>query len=302
MGKEKIMFLICAGLLILLLTPILTTVLTTVAKDDEENEMPREWFGKRKVIDRFGEYTRLVLIHYETSGVINISDPDGDSFTDGYKLLGVWWNINKYPNGVPYIINPSTAVKLYGLKVDDVVSEIKYALESWDLAVDLSDYEVDYVAYPYYVDVGENTTVEYNINLYNDNPTIDYKAKASTAFPDYRNVITWGRAQPGVIAYAVIWYISSTGEIIDADIVLNSYYKWGIADGNESTKDLIGKFDIRNIVTHEAGHWSGLDDIYDSAYSAMTMYGYASYGEVIKRSLEPGDIAGVQRVYESYRG
>jgi hypothetical protein len=61
--------------------------------------------------------------------------------------------------------------------------------------------------------------------------------------------------------------------------VLNSHYKWGIADGNETTTDFTDKFDIRNIVTHEAGHWSGLDDIYASNYSAMTMYGYATPGE-----------------------
>ena len=102
--------------------------------------------------------------------------------------------------------------------------------------------------------------------------------KASIGYPDYRNVITWGRAQVGVVAYAVIWYVTSTGEIVDADIVLNSYYKWGIADGNEATTDFTNKFDIGNIVAHESGHWSGLDDIYDSVYSAMTMYGYANYG------------------------
>jgi len=140
-----------------------------------------------------------------------------------------------------------------------------------------------------------------SIELYNDNPQINYKAKASIASLDYKNVITWGRAQPGVVAYTVIWYISSTGEIVDADMVLNSYYKWGIADGDETTSDLIGKFDIRNIVTHEAGHWTGLDDIYNSTYWAMTMYGYTSYGEEIKRSLEPGDIAGARTIYSDYR-
>jgi hypothetical protein len=31
------------------------------------------------------------------------------------------------------------------------------------------------------------------------------------------------------------------------------------------------------------------------------MYGYTSYGEEIKRSLEPGDIAGVQAVYAAWR-
>jgi hypothetical protein len=265
--------------------------------------MPKGWYGKRKVVDNFGKYTRIALIHYE-AGVVEVDDPDSDGSSDGYEILGVWWDLSKYPGGVPYIINPSTAVKSYGLSADSVVEEIKSALESWDLAVDLSDYHgVDYVAYPVVAYVGGSTTTSISdtIKLYNDNPTIDNKAKASTGYPDYKNVITWGRAQKGVVAYAVIWYVSSTGEIVDADIVLNSYYKWGIADGNEATTDFTNKFDVRNIVAHESGHWSGLDDIYDSKYSAMTMYGYTTYGEEIKRSLEPGDIAGIQTVYADLR-
>ena len=97
----------------------------------------------------------------------------------------------------------------------------------------------------------------------------------------------------------MIWYKSATGEIVDADIVLNSYYKWdiGAEDGEYPDLKEEKKFDIRNIVTHEAGHWTGLDDLYDDTYWAMTMYGYTTYGEEIKRSLEPGDIAGAQEVY-----
>ena len=257
-----------------------------LAKADED-EMPREWFGKRKVVDRFGQFTRVALIHY-VAGVVDVGDPDNDGSSDGYEILGVWWDLNKYPDGVPYIINPSQAVKSYGLSADEVVNEIKSALESWDLAVDYDDYTPP-------------DMLLYDVKLYHDAPAINYKAKASIGSPDYKNVITWGRAQPGVVAYAVIWYVSSTGEIVDADIVLNSYYKWGIADGDEATTDLKNKFDITDIVTHESGHWSGLDDIYDSKYSAMTMYGYTSYGEEIKRSLEPGDIAGVQNVYTNFR-
>ena len=287
-----------ACLLLLLISALIPLSIASAGANDE---MPREWYGKRKVVDNFGKYTRVVLIHYESS-VTDIGDPDHDDSEDGYKLLGVWWDLSKYPNGIPYVINPSQAVKSYGLKADDVVREIKYALESWDLAVDLSDCEVDYVVYPDYKDFGDPTFVSYTINLFDDNPKVDYKAKASTNRPDFRNVITWGRAQPGVVAYAIIWYDSSTGEIVDADMVLNSYYKWGIADGDESTTDFKGKFDIRNIVTHEAGHWCGLDDLYDSKYSAMTMYGYTSYGEEMKRTLEPGDVAGVQEIYANWRG
>ena len=46
-----------------------------------------------------------------TANVVDIGDPDGDGARDGYVLLGLWWNLSKYPNGAPYIINPSGAVK-----------------------------------------------------------------------------------------------------------------------------------------------------------------------------------------------
>ena len=95
---------------------------------------------------------------------------------------------------------------------------------------------------------------------------------------------------------------NTTGRLktADADIILRHGYNWGIADGDEEEIDLTDAFDIQNIVTHESGHWTGLDDIYDEEYDAMTMYGYSAYGEEIRRSLEPGDIAGAQEVYASW--
>lgn len=125
-------------------------------------------------------------------------------------------------------------------------------------------------------------------------PTINYRARASTGLPDFNNVVTWGNLRPGIIAVVSIWSYTDTGETVDADIVLNSRYNLGIADGDEFTLDLPDAFDIRNIVTHEAGHWTGLADVYDDMYSAMTMYGYSDLGEEIKRSLEPRDIAGAR--------
>jgi len=85
------------------------------------------------------------------------------------------------------VINPSRAAKSYKLSESQVIHEMMCALESWDLAVDIEDYYVNYVAYP------DNTSskIKYNINLFHDNPKVDYKA--SIGIPDYKNVITWGR-------------------------------------------------------------------------------------------------------------
>lgn len=251
------------------------------ANGDEEVTLPRGWQGKSKIVNPQGKLTQVVFIRYSASAgqkvsaqLVDIGDPDGDGARDGYILLGLRWNTAKYPSGVPYVINPSAA-KHYGLSQSNVVAEIKASLESWDAVV--------------------------KVELYNDSPVVDVRARASLGRPDYKNVITWARiSSKDVVAVASIWYNSSTGEIVDADIVLNSYYKWGIDLDDEGTGHaLTDAFDIQNIVTHEAGHWSGLDDIYDDTYWAMTMYGYAAYGETIKISLEPGDITGVQAVYES---
>jgi hypothetical protein len=61
--------------------------------------------------------------------------------------------------------------------------------------------------------------------------------------------------------------------------------------------------DVQNIMTHEAGHWLVLGDLYDdmtgfvASDAEQTMYGYAGQNELKKRSLEFGDIAGIQEIY-----
>ena len=48
-------------------------------------------------------------------------------------------------------------------------------------------------------------------------------------------------------------------------------------------------------MTHELGHGIGLADIYDCELE--TMYGYSTEGDIIKRDLYDGDIAGLQKLY-----
>jgi len=55
--------------------------------------------------------------------------------------------------------------------------------------------------------------------------------------------------------------------------------------------------DLQNIATHELGHGVGLGDLYITACSEETMYGYSNYGETKKRTLNAGDIMGIQKLY-----
>jgi len=105
---------------------------------------------------------------------------------------------------------------------------------------------------------------------------------------DGYNVISWGSYRVGVIAVTYIWYIDDT--IIETDTRLNTYYKWSLTGEPK-------KMDVQNIMTHEFGHWCGLDDLYGDSDYWLTMYGYASYGEIYKRTLGFGDILGLQANY-----
>ncbi len=101
--------------------------------------------------------------------------------------------------------------------------------------------------------------------------------------------------QAGVIAVAYTWYISGgppkDREILEFDIMFDTDFTWGDATVDSSVMDL------QNIATHEIGHGLGLKDLYDSGDSEETMYGYATEGETKKRTLDTGDIAGIQFLY-----
>jgi hypothetical protein len=109
--------------------------------------------------------------------------------------------------------------------------------------------------------------------------------------PDLKNEIVFGTFSDGkIIAQTTYWY-TRRGEIVDFDIVFNSAYTWGDANVVATSMDFL------NIATHELGHGFGLADLYNTQLSAQTMYGYASAGETNKRTLESGDIAGIQAIY-----
>ena len=134
--------------------------------------------------------------------------------------------------------------------------------------------------------------------------------------PDNMNVVSWGSiSSSNAIAVTYIWYYRFSKEIVECDTVMNSALPWSCTNAGQPV-DLSGPatplasryadpkpsgdsnaYDIRNIMTHEAGHWILLNDLYNNRDSALTMYGYGSKGEIQKDTLGYGDELGLEKAY-----
>ena len=123
---------------------------------------------------------------------------------------------------------------------------------------------------------------------------IDYTYGGTTAaVPETRdstNVVGWrAMGNNGIIAMTTFWP-DSNKVIQEADLTFNDTYLWSITGAANA-------YDVQNIGTHEAGHYLCLDDLYGTEDNQETMYGIGNLGEIIKRTLEWGDTAGVRYIY-----
>jgi hypothetical protein len=196
---------------------------------------------------------RIDFIHYTKE-----TKPVKPTTSSCYKLMGVKWNTLP----VNYVINPTNS----GLTDESFVTgAISTAAETWDAA----------------------TSQE----LFNNAFTIDSSAKYGVQ--NYKNEIAFGPySQSSVIAVTSIWYSKRTKQIIEFDMLFNTYYKWG-----ENANSSVPIMDLQNIATHELGHAVGLNDIYTTSCSGVTMYGYSDYGDIAKRDLALPDITGLRLMY-----
>ena len=213
---------------------------------------------------------RRVYIHYKRSPgkpdwVTDKKPPKNDGHSDDYALLGkgiVWWS-SDLPLAVK--INPENS---YGLSEDFLVGAVTSSLTEWDSYT--------------------------SSDLFTSSVTVDYSASFDTEVPDGQNEIVFGNyGQANVIAVTYTWgYFTgkpSSRRIVEFDIMLDTDFDWG--DGGEYPSLM----DVQNIVTHELGHGIGLADIYDCVLE--TMYGYSGEGDIVKRDLYDGDIAGLRKLY-----
>lgn len=211
------------------------------------------------------DLVKVVFIHHKA--LAKPSAAKGPKSESSYKLFlgGVKWRTLP----VYYQINTGS-VSLSGIDSALARSEIKAAFEEWD----------------------NNTGKE----LFNN--TVGETSLAG-AILDRNNTVAWvSISDPSIIARTTFWYSPFTKSVVEFDMELNTYFKWGVdADGEGGAFALTDAMDIQNIVTHEAGHTLVLLDLYSSTNSEVTMYGYSDFGEVKKISLAGGDLDGLRKLY-----
>lgn len=209
---------------------------------------------------------KKVFIHYKKGRARPINPgkppkPPKDDHSDHYDLLGkgVAWK-----STASYVINP---INDDSLEESFIVSAISVSAGEWD----------------------SHTSFE----LFGSY-TVDYSAIWDPDTPDYKNEMVFGDyPEEEVIAVTVTWgYFTGPPpmrEIIEFDIMFDTDFVWGNATVDSTVMDL------QNIATHEIGHGVGLADIYDC--DLETMYGISWEGDLVKRDLFDGDIAGLQKLY-----
>lgn len=189
-----------------------------------------------------------------------VEDPDA---SDCYSFLA---KDAKWKTIEPYIVNPTNTRGLDGTFVRD------------NLALDINKWEAA---------AGDNILGD-EIEGIVDGADLDS--------PDNKNEVYFADIDhEGAIAIAITWGIFGGPppfrELVEWDQIYDD------VDFDWSATGETGKMDFENIATHELGHSVGLGDLYTSECSEQTMYGYASNGETKKRTLEAGDITGIQKLY-----
>lgn len=116
--------------------------------------------------------------------------------------------------------------------------------------------------------------------------------RAKRAKLDEVNTILWKKMGRSTLGATFVWYDRDTGEVVEVDTVFNKRYPWAVFANSPECQSTPHAYDLQNIATHEFGHWAGLDDLYDDTAKDLTMYGFSAGGEIKKRTLGSGDIAG----------
>lgn len=189
-----------------------------------------------------------------------------------YAYLG---NGAAWQTSEPWVVNPSN---IDGLDEAFIFANLSEDIAKWE---DAADGVVDGIEGADILGTGSSTS---------DVLVADMVA------PDGVNEVYFADIDsPGAIGVTIVWGIfsgrPSNRRLVEWDQVYDDVdFDWA-NDGSANAMD------FENIATHELGHSVGMSDLYDAACATETMYGYAAEGDIDKRDLEAGDIAGIDGLY-----
>lgn len=243
--------------LVALLTFSLTATASMLIPANENAKEHSKAPEHSPVISENWELERVDFVHYAKPETL--AKPVKPAPTETcYKLMGYKW-LNTPVN---YVINPTNPDNLSEEFITDILAK---ATETWDAS----------------------TSKE----LFNDNFTID--SSAQFGVQNFNNAVVFEPyADSGAIAVTSVWFSRKGKQIVEFDMVFNTNYQWGDVMASSGAV-----MDLQNIATHEFGHSVGLSDIYTDTCSEVTMYGYSTYGDIAKRTLETADTQGIQSIY-----
>lgn len=220
-------------------------------------------FDLGNAVDVNGEIVQgYAMVHYKDA----LAKKDGNLIAGG-SCYGFLSNGAKWKTVEPWIINPANT---RGLDENFVFNNLGYDISKWETVAGK--------------DILGNGSLTSDI-LTADTLTLDNKNEVY--FADVAN--------SGAIAITIVWGRFSGP--VSQKVLVEWDQVYDDVDFDWSASGETGKMDFENIATHELGHSVGMSDLYTSGCSEQTMYGYASLGEIKKRTLESGDIFGVKKLY-----
>jgi len=133
-------------------------------------------------------------------------------------------------------------------------------------------------------------------DIFGEGSTTAAPLSADFGAPDNANEVYFASiADENVLAFTLVWGIfggrPSSRELVEWDMVFDDDYAWG---DTEITPAAV--WDLLNVGTHELGHAAGLTHP-DGTCTEETMYAFASPEETKKRTLNAGDITGINQLY-----
>lgn len=226
------------------------------------------------------------------SSVISLGtghDPQSGRLVEGYAII----HYKGEPAKPDHASKPATSV-CYGFLAKDAKWK---AIEPWLVnPANSRGLGSDFIFSNLSGDIVKWENAAQGINILGNGSNVTDTLIADTASPDGQNEIYFANvAKAGAIAVTIVWGVfggpSANRQLVEWDQIYDD------VDFDWSSSGEANKMDFENIATHELGHSVGLADLYNSACSAETMYGYAGLGETLKQDLNTGDIAGVNKLY-----